>query len=136
VKLKRSGVAMTELAIAIPLITSICLVSIDLGRFAHGYVTLGNAARAGAERGAAQQFTSYTAATWRTSIEDAVSEEMSNLPSFDADKLATEITTVAETDALCCVTVTLDYPFEPIVRWPGFDSTITLHCQVSMRQFR
>src|SRR5262245_45298295 len=72
---KRNAAAAVEFVVALPLLIVLCLTSVDFGRFAHAYIALGNAGRAGAEYGATQSYSSSTATAWRLRVEDAVRQD-------------------------------------------------------------
>src|SRR5262245_61969862 len=71
----RTGAAATELAIALPLLITLCITSVDFGRFAHAYIALGNAARVGSEFGATRRYDAPNASAWTQRVEAAMRED-------------------------------------------------------------
>src|SRR5262249_32372758 len=95
-----------------------------------------NAARAGAETGAIHRFTPFTQTFWENRIHDTVLAEMQHLPFFDASKFTYSLATSVDADQVKRVDVSVSYPFETIVSWPGLPTNINLHRTFEFRQFR
>ena len=53
-------------------------------------------------------------------------EETENLPDFDADAIEIDVETTHETDSRLRVSVTVTYPFETVVDWPGLPPDFNL----------
>lgn len=130
------GTSASELAIVLPLLLTLCLLSVDLGRFAHDYLAVSNAARAGADYGATHHRTEFTAATWDSNVAEAVTRELESLPGFDAGQLDVEVENEESSDNLDIVTVRVRYPFETAVAWPSVSRPLWLERTVVMRRFR
>src|SRR5437773_2610791 len=60
----RPAVAAVELAVLLPVLATIVLACVDLGRFAYNYIAVINSARAGAAYGMMNNYTASTLATW------------------------------------------------------------------------
>lgn len=135
-RLRRRGVAATELACVLPLLVLVCVVCVDFGRVAHSYIALSNAARVGAEYGATHQFTSHTYATWESKALQASTEELQSIKGFNGAAASLTVSTASQPDGLARVSVDATYPFEPLVQWPGLPSPVLLHRQVTMRQYQ
>jgi Flp pilus assembly protein TadG len=133
---QRRAVAATELAILLPLLTLLCVVSVDCGRFAYSYIALSNAARIGAEYGATQTMTSYNQSSWQAAVKNAVIQEMAATPNFHGGSLSIEISTTTVSYGLQQVTVSAEYPFTPILSWPGMPGAVSMRQTLCMRQFR
>jgi len=141
---RRRGSSATELAIILPLFVTILLGCVDFGRFAYTYIAVSNAARAGAAWAMLNQPASYTspAAAWQTSIQTAVSNEMSLQPGFQSGSLTVgTVTPVLNADGTTYrFTVTVTYPFTTIVNWTvsgyGIPNSFNLTQQVTMRFIR
>src|SRR5690349_12217044 len=73
---RRKGGSAAELALLLPLLATLVLAGVDLGRFAALYIALGNAARAGAQYGAMNNYTSSTQSTWQSNIQTAACNEI------------------------------------------------------------
>lgn len=135
----RSGAAAIEMAIILPLLTMIMLGCVDFGRFAHTYIAVTNAARAGAGYAIMNPFTLVTQPLWEAAVRDAVVDEIQQLKGFDASDLNVVATRTVEGDGLWRVSVYVSYPFDPFVNWPGltgYSSPQTLGRQVVMRGIR
>jgi Flp pilus assembly protein TadG len=135
----RRGAAAVEFAIVLPLFVTIVLGCVDFGRFAHSYIAVSNAARAGAGHGMMKRATTATMANWQTEIGQAVQDEMAHVMASDgaleAD-LQVTATHTSETGGLWRVRVEVTYPFETIVPWPLLPQHIDLRRAVVMRGIR
>ena len=86
----RRGTAALELAIILPVLVTIVLSCLDFGQFAYNYIALSNAVRAGAAWGMMQTPPPSDPPAWQTSIQTAVSNEMSLQPGFVPDNLTVD----------------------------------------------
>src|SRR3954464_5096132 len=89
----RSRTGATEFAIVLPMLMLLALGGADFGRIAFYSEVVSNAARVGAEVGGTRRFTAETRAAWETKIQQAVTEEMQNVPNFDAGRLESNVST-------------------------------------------
>jgi Flp pilus assembly protein TadG len=141
-RVDRTAAAAVELGLLMPLLVTIALACADLGRFAHGYIAVTNAARAGAGHGIMNPFTSATHATWQAQVRQAVSNEMQQVIAsdarFGADNLNVTATRVFDSGAAgpWRVRVDVEYPFETVVHWPLLPNRIELRRRVEMRGIR
>lgn len=133
---KRRGAAALELAICLPLLVLLVFGCVDLGRAVHVYIALGNATRCGAERGAMQNYTSYTEADWRDSITESVREELADNGWADPNAVSVTIDTEEDADELFRVSVATSYPFRLVTNIPGLPRELTLRHMLHMRQIR
>jgi Flp pilus assembly protein TadG len=133
---QRNGAAAVEFALICPFVMLLALACTDFGRISHHYEIVANAARCGAERGAAQQYTDYTRADWETNLEEAVLEELDNLPNFDPSELTFSLSTTTDVDGVARIAVEVEYPFRTAVSWPGLPSETQLRKRFEFRQFR
>ena len=134
------GAAIVELALVAPFLILLTIGIIDIGRFAHESITIGNAARAGAEFGAYSSVNS-TNAPAIASAAQADATDVSLLPTDVSSTMycscgATPGTTVttcnptptcASSDHLdSFVSVTVTKSFSSLINYPGIASTLTL----------
>jgi Flp pilus assembly protein TadG len=132
----RAGTAATEFAIVLPMLMLLALGGADFGRIASYSEIVSNAARTGAEVGGTRRFTAQTRAAWETKVQQAVVEEMQNVPSFDAARLQSSVSTTTDSDGVVRVIVDVSYPFNTVVNWPVLPHEVKLHEHVHYRQFR
>jgi Flp pilus assembly protein TadG len=139
----RRGGAAAELAILFPAFVTLVLGSTDFGRFAYNYIALANAVRAGAAWTMMNPPSSYTSPPggWQTSIQTAVSNEMSQQTGFQSGSLTVStVTPVSNGDGTYRFTVTATYPFQTLFNKMGatfgVPSSLTLSQSVTMRFVR
>jgi Flp pilus assembly protein TadG len=132
----QQGVAATELALTLPIVLLFAFAGADFGRIALFDQVVSNAARTGAESGAIHKFTAFTRPDWEADVQQAVMDEISNIPNFDASKLAYKLSTTTDADGLERIVVDVSYPFRTIVAWPGLSTEVTLHQRFEIREFR
>lgn len=135
----RRAAAAVEMALILPLLTAIVLACVDFGRFAHTYIAISNAARAGAGYAIMNPFTTVTQPQWEAAVRGVVVDEIQQLKAFDANKLNVVATRTVEQDGLWRVRVRVTYPFEAIVAWPGltgYSATQPLGHEVVLRGIR
>jgi Flp pilus assembly protein TadG len=132
----RRGLAAVELAIVLPLLLLLALACTDFGRVIHGFITVGNAARCGAEYGSMHKFTPHTRESWESQVRDAVRNEIQGLSDFDPADLQIGITTTDDEAGLFRARVAVSYPFRMVVNWPGLPVMTMLRHNVEMRQIR
>jgi Flp pilus assembly protein TadG len=130
------GVAAVELAVLLPLLLLLSISAIDCGRFAYVYIALSNAVRIAAEQGATQTMSSYNKSSWQSAMQSAATQEMSGVPNMSSAEITLTITTTATSYGLLQVTVNGQYPFTPILSWPGVGQTVMLDRTLCVRQFR
>jgi Flp pilus assembly protein TadG len=130
------GVAATELALTLPIVLLFAFAGADFGRIAHFDQVVSNAARTGAESGAIHKFTDFTRPDWEAGVRQAVVDEMSNIPGYDASKLVYQLSTTTDADGLARIVIDVGYPFRTVVAWPGLPREVNLHQRFEMREFR
>jgi len=138
-KRKRRGAAAVELALILVPLTTFVLAAIDFGRFAHGYIAVTNAARAGAGFASMHGVTTTTRPVWELRTREAVLTELGDTFGDDFDEQDVtmpppEIT--VDADGLRRVRVEVSYPFETLVDWLGMWQNVTLRRTVEMRFIR
>jgi Flp pilus assembly protein TadG len=132
----RRGTAAVEFILILPVLMILLLGCIDFGRFPHSYLAVTNAARAGAGFGSVNPYTTATATTWKADIKSAVVDEMSKLNGFDKTQLTVTSLYIDDGNGLWRVKVTVSYPFQCVVSWPGLPTTMTMQQVAVMRGTR
>ncbi len=120
----------------LPLLLLFVFGCVDFGRVAYVSIAIRNAAGAGVAYGATHRFTNFTSATWTANVQSAVREEIRQMSGFDASALTTDVSTFVEANGIVRVTVSVTYPFQTAVSWPGLPTTVTLRHQVTAQQYR
>jgi Flp pilus assembly protein TadG len=114
----RRGIASTELALLLPFLCTLFVVTIDYSRIFYYSVTVTNCARNGAVYGSANT----TCALDSTGITSAAQ--------MDAGNLNTKLMQVTpKTDSNTSPTyvdVTVTYPFTTLTKYPGIPNSVTL----------
>jgi Flp pilus assembly protein TadG len=123
------------LALILPVLLVLVLGCIDLGRFAYEYIAVTNAARAGAGYGSVNPFTTGTYGIWQSNVTQAVVNEMSQDPGFQAGSLSVAATGVSDSNGWR-VQVQASYPFQTLIAWPGLPQNLTLTGTAVMRGIR
>jgi Flp pilus assembly protein TadG len=136
IRRQRHGATALELVCVLPVLIGIVLGGADLGRFAHYDNVISNVARVGAEYGATHRRMSRNASTWEEKLIAAATEEAENLPDFDADNLDIAVETTDEADGRLRVSVTVTYPFETVVDWPGLPADFDLSSTIVYVEYR
>jgi Flp pilus assembly protein TadG len=122
---RRRGVAAAELAIVLTTLVFICIATCDCARSAYDAVTVANCARNGALYACDSSFASTTP---YTSIQQAALADGGNLSP------APTVTSTTGTDASGnnYVTVTVSYPFQGIINYPGIPASFAISRTVRM----
>lgn len=135
---RRRGAVAVEFAIILPLLTTIVLGCVDFGRFAHAYIAVANAARAGAGYASFRHVTAATRAGWEVRTREAVAAEIGTALDTDTT-LAKDIISVTvsiEDVDFERVHVEVSYPFTTLVPWPLLPNNVNLTKEVGMRFVR
>jgi len=135
-RMRRRAAAAVELAIVLPVLMGIAVACSDFGRIISAYLVVSNAARAGAEYGASNRYTSFSRSSWETQVNQAVVQELQNLASYTTANQSIAITTTTDSQGQIQVAVSVTYQFQMIISWIGLPSTVILRHQVQMRQYR
>jgi Flp pilus assembly protein TadG len=117
----RRGAVAAELAILLPLLTFLLVVAVDFTRLYYHYITVTNCARNGAYYGCDPL---ATAQSPYQSIQQAALADASNLSPQP---------TVTTSQSGNSVEVTVTYPFQTIVGFPGVPNSVNLTSTVRMR---
>lgn len=120
---RRRGVAAVELAVLLPFLLFVFVVSLDYCRIFYYSVAVSNCARNGAAYGSADK----TRARDTVGIQAAAQAD----GRFNLDPQLLTVTPTTN-DAASYVQVTVDYPFTPITRFPGIPLETNLSRTVRM----
>jgi Flp pilus assembly protein TadG len=122
---KRRAAAAVELAIMLPVLTTILVIACDFSRLYYSYLTITNCARNGALWASDPTMQPYSPYSTVTAAAQAGASNLSTLPS---------VTSSSGTDANghSTVSVTVSYTFHMISSYLGF-STVSLSRTVEMR---
>jgi Flp pilus assembly protein TadG len=131
---RRTGAAVVEMAVVVPVLLLLALGCTDFGRVFHAYSVVSSASRCGAEYGSLHNFSDSTRAAWEAAIVAAVEREMEGLSGYQASQLQTDVSTTVDTDGLFIAEVEVSYPFQTAVAWPGLPSSVSLSHRVAMRR--
>ncbi|WP_254509778.1 TadE/TadG family type IV pilus assembly protein [Anatilimnocola floriformis] len=130
------GATATEFAVVLPLLIVLCLVAVDLGRFAFVSIAVGNASRVGAEWGATHRRDDATDSEWRARLEDAIEEEFQALADINPALLNSTVTLTNDSYSLQRIEVTAEYPWNTIITWPIIPRPLLLQHKSVMRRYR
>ena len=121
----RRAAAAVELALMLPLLTTIVVIACDFSRLYYSYLTITNCARNGALWASDPTMQPYSQYSTVTAAAQAGASNLSTLPS---------VTSSSGTDANghSTVSVTVSYTFHMISSYLGF-STVNLSRTVEMR---
>jgi Flp pilus assembly protein TadG len=114
----RDGVAAVELALLLPILCFLFVISVDFARVFYFDLTVENCARCGAIYGGRHP----NAAVDTAGIQAEAKKDAGNL---DTTQLQVNSTTDSST-APTVVTVTVTYPFTTITHYPGVPNKLTL----------
>jgi hypothetical protein len=132
----RVGATALELALVLPLLIVLCLTSVDFGRFAHAYIAVSNASRAGSEYGATRRYEPSLAALWQQRLIETVREDFGAVGGIEPGQLEVQVWTDDDAYGLTRVSVTAAYPFMTTVSWPMIPRPLVLSRTVVFRRFR
>jgi Flp pilus assembly protein TadG len=121
---RRLGVAATELAIFLPLLCVLFVITVDYARVFYYTMAVTNCARDGALYGSQNP----TTAIDQSGISAAATRDAADL---DINSINVSSTTDSSTNPTY-VTVTVTYPFTTITNFPGITSRTTLSRNVRM----
>jgi Flp pilus assembly protein TadG len=143
----RRGLAATELAIILPVLVTLVLAAVDLGRFVSLYIALANAARAGAQYGAMNNYggstSSSTYTTWVSNVKSAAQNEIvGQYSGFSGTNnvVVSLPSNAADTGGVKRVRVVASYNFTTAINWNwtglGLPHTMTMSQQAEVRLVR
>jgi Flp pilus assembly protein TadG len=141
---RRRGSITLEFAILLPVLLTLVVLCVDFGRFAHSFIAVTNAARAGAGYASLHPVTPATRPAWNAAVEQAVINELSGNGWFDEQPSDLAISTpevIDEGNGLTRVRVEVTFQFRPFLNWPllpnfNEDNPIQLRRAVVMRMIR
>jgi Flp pilus assembly protein TadG len=128
----RRGVAAVELAILLPLLALLFVITIDFARVFYYQLTLENCARNGAVFGSnLRSYQEMGCVNYNNIIDATLADGSSLNPPLDSSQIT--VTSGTGSDGNPDVTVTISYPFTTITQFPGFGNALTLKASTSMR---
>jgi Flp pilus assembly protein TadG len=129
----RKGVAAVELAFLAPLLALLFVITVDFARVFYYQLTLNDCARNGALFGA--DLRSYQETGWVNPYTDVTSLVVAGGATLNPPLTADQISIVKGkgSDGNPNVTVTINYSFTAITRFPGLSSPFNLKATTSMR---
>ena len=133
---QRTGAVAVETAILTPPLLLLTLLGVDFGRVYRAEMIVRQAAHAGASYAATHNFNAQTRDDWRARVEAEVTLNMQDLRGFDAQQLATSVTTFDELDGSFRVEVEVAYPFATVIDWPGLPAAVDLESASHFRRFQ
>ena len=135
---QRRGVAATELALILPLFLLLVLGAVDFGRFASRVIAVANGSRAGAGFAVMNPYTTTTQSVWATKMKQAVVDEMQSMfdSRFGDSNLTVTSLKTNETGSYWRIKVTVVFPFQTILNWPGIPHTVNVTQSTEMRGIR
>jgi Flp pilus assembly protein TadG len=137
---RRGGSITLEFVFLLPVLLSLMLLTVDFGRFAHTYIAVSNAARAGASIGSFNAATPASKPLWDAAIQQAVTDEFETNTWFDVGNLVVAAPVlIDEGNGLRRVQVDVTYPFQTLINWPylpGYSDPVDLRHVVVMRLVR
>lgn len=120
----RRGVAAVELALLLPLLCFLFVISVDFARVFYFDLIVANCARNGAIYGSQDPASSLDTTGIQTAAQrDAGNLTLSQLGVSSSTNITTNPTSVS---------VTVTYPFATITRYPGVPASLTLSRTVQM----
>jgi Flp pilus assembly protein TadG len=130
---RRRGTAAVELAVVLPFLAFLLVITVDFARVFQYQLTLDNCARNGALFGA--NLRSYQENGWVNSYNDITSATLADGQTLNPPLASNQVTVTKGTgsDGNPNVTVTINYPFTTITQFPAFGTTLNLKASVSMR---
>ena len=122
----RRGAAAVEFAVVLPLLTLFLLGAADFGRFAHIWIAVTNAARSGGAFAGTTPFTTESRPAWEAGIRRAVRGDLEQLRGFDSNRLRVATEAASDADGRRRVSVTVEYPFDPLINYAALPGSFTL----------
>lgn len=121
---RRHGVAAVELALLLPIVCFLFVVTVDFSRVFYFDLTVANCARSGAIYGSRDP----VSAVDTTGIQTAAQMDAGSL---NVNQMTVTSSTDSSTNPTL-VTVTVTYPFHTLTSYPGVSSSLTLTRTVQM----
>lgn len=134
----RRGAAALEMGLILPMFMLLALGAVDFGRFAARAIAVDAGARAGAGYGIVHPYTTSTESIWTANMNQAVTDEMQSMfdSRFGASNL--QVSYVKSNDAgnSWRIRVTVTFPFQTVINWPGIPHKHNVTQSVEMRGIR
>lgn len=132
----RPGAAAVEFAAVLPFLLFLAVIATDWARLLHHCITIEQAARSGAAYAAdktTQSESRYYSPNESAAVESIVRAEAAGLTQSRLP--APSVSNFTAADGKPMVTVTVQYQFSTITRFPGVPENQTLTRRVTMRVF-
>ena len=130
---RRRGAAAVEFGLVLVPLTAIVFGCLDFGRFAHTYIAVTNAARAGAGLVTMHQ---VSLTTWPIAVANTRDAALNELgPDFDPAKVTVQPTLITNEDGSRSLQVDVSYPFQTKVAWPLVPSNVITITRRAEMQF-
>lgn len=139
---KRSGVAMVELALILPILILVMVLAIDLSRFLIVSISLNNALNQGVATGAITPLSTSATNTWKAAIENTIQQSLSQYSWYQPGNLVVTIPTPSTTNGLVdsqgfrSLMVSLKYRSDLVFPWPGLAKSYELNTSLKSDQIR
>lgn len=135
-----AGTQLVEMAILLPFLTLLALGAADFARVSHTAITLGNAARAGAQFGIQSPAAAQNVAAMRQAAENDADPMSITATATNFCRCAGSTTNVSCTPAMCAgvakelyVRVTTSRTFQTLVPYPGVPSSVPMSREAVLR---
>jgi Flp pilus assembly protein TadG len=123
----RRGAAAAEFAVLLPILAFLFMVATDFARVFYYSVIVNSCARSGALYGSTgPTYPTDTMGIQKAALADAAAQDVSPTPSVSS---ATGTDSAGNT----FVTVTVTYPFQTVINYPGIPTSTTVARTVQMR---
>jgi Flp pilus assembly protein TadG len=126
----RRGAAAAELAIAGTVLFVLMTIGVDFGRLFFDYLTITSCARDGALLGAQNSQNITDNASGDSAMTTAALKDVS---SWSTPPTASAKGGVTDANGNKCVTCTVNYTFQTLIKYPGFSQSYTISRTVQMR---
>lgn len=130
------GTTTVEFALMLPLLASLGLVTVDLGRFAYAQIALSSAARAAADVAATTPRSTSNESQWREKVMDAARNEWLGSTGIGANRLELTVHSEPHANGLEQHAIHASYPLVLIIPWPGIPSSLQLEQRLVTRRYR
>ena len=138
----RKGVVLIEMAMILPVIILLLVITIDLCRFLIVSSALSNAISQGINVGSSTTVTTATTDNWRTTIENSILDSLHQYSWFNPTSLTFDIPTPSTSNGLVnaqgfrSLKIALSYEADFIMRFPGLTKSYRISSEMQSDQIR